>query len=49
VNILSVQVPALRLGDDLLLKTELDTLWIILGAVIVSLSAAPLGLVLRLS
>jgi chromate transporter len=33
----------------LLLTTELDTLWIILGAAVISLSAASLGIVTRLA
>ena len=33
----------------LLLMTELDTLWIILGAAVVSLSASALGVLARLS
>jgi chromate transporter len=33
----------------LLLTTELDTLWIILGAAVISLSASSLGIVARLA
>ena len=40
-----VTIPIAAVGLVLLLTTELDTLWIILGAALISLSASSLGLI----